>query len=382
VSELLALKYRPAVFSDMSGQRPSVALLYRMCKLGNVPSGLLLHGQFGSGKTTMARIVAKALNCEAGPGKASEWPCLTCASCLAVDNGTSPDVEELDAASNGGIDQIREVRSRAHFGTAGGRYRVFIIDEAHGVSGPGFDAILKTLEEAPPGVVFILVTTQPRSIPPTIHSRCSPFQFDPLPAGVIRARLQFICDAEGFKMEDALLTALAEAADGSMRDAVMQLDQVASVGVGSLDMWLQLNGKTDFAPVLLAAAADGDFAAMRTAMTGALSSCGDAGQVTRELVRCLADLQVLSCGADIGLHGGALEVRQDLIARLGPVRVHAAMAVLWDLQVKVKAEDRETSLALALSMVSRRLCPPPAPIAPPGDVFASPDDIRSILERA
>jgi DNA polymerase III gamma/tau subunit len=183
--------------------------------------------------------------------------------------------------------------------------------------------------------------------------------------------------------EPALLTAVAEAARGAMRDAVVRLDQVASVGIGSLAMWQQLTGETDFAPVLLTAAAGGDFPALYGGMREALASCGDPGHVTRELVRCLTDLQVLSCGADISAQGDALAVRQALAARLSPQRVNAALAVLWDLHAKVKVDDRETALALALSMVSRRLCPPAEPpIAPAGDAPASAADIRSILERA
>jgi DNA polymerase III subunit gamma/tau len=377
----LALKYRPAVFADVAGQRPSVALLYLMCKKGVVPGGMLFSGERGCGKTTMARIVAKALNCEAGPGKAAEWPCGKCPSCRAVDNGTHLDVEELDAASNGSVDQIRGVRERASYGPSAGAYKVYIVDEAHGLSASAFEAILKILEEPPPGVLFILCTTQPGSVPRTVRSRLSPFQFTPLPVAVIAARLRHICDAEGFDVEDALLTAIAEAASGGMRDAVNQLDQVASVGIGSLAMWQELTGQNDFAPVLLTAAANGNHAAMYAARDEALSASGDPGFVVRELVRCLADLLKLSCGGDIGMHGEALAARQSLIARLGAARTGAAVSVLWDLQTRVRADSREMTLTLALHMVSRCLCPQPAaPIAPDGSAPADYAAIRSALE--
>jgi DNA polymerase III subunit gamma/tau len=381
VNEPLHLRYRPRVFGDVAGQKPSVALLYLMCKRRTVPSGMLFYGKHGSGKTTMARIVAKALNCEAEPGKAAEWPCSSCVSCTAVDNDTSPDVEEIDAAGNGTVAEVEAIRQRAYYGPVNGRCKVFVLDEVHGLSGPAFEHLLKLLEEPPPGVVFILVTTQFDSVPRTVRSRCSPFRFDPLTVPVIRDRLVHICRAEEFTVEPALLTAVAEASGGALRDAVVRLDQVASVGIGSLEMWRELTGETDFAPVLLAAAADGDFAAMYDSMARALASYGDPGHVARELVRCLADLLVLTCGGEVAAQGEALTARQELSARLGAVRVHAAMAVLWDLHARVRVDDRETALTLALAVVARKLAPreQAAPIAPGGGDKASVEFMRETL---
>jgi DNA polymerase III subunit gamma/tau len=381
MSEGLALKYRPRRFGDVAGQKPVVALTYLMCKRGTVPGGMLFYGERGCGKTTMARIVAKALNCEAGPGPAASWPCGECASCAAVDNDTNPDVEELDAASNGTVDQVRAVRTRAYYGAVGGGRKVYIIDEAHGLSAAAFESILKVLEEPPPGVVFILITTQFSSIPRTVRSRCSPFRFDPLPVGVIRDRLVSICQAEGFAAEPALLTAIAEAARGGMRDAVVRLDQVTSVGISSLELWRELTGEADFAPALLTAAADGNYAAVYAAMSAALASYGDPGHVARELVRCLSDLLVLSCGGDVTAQGEALAARQELASRLGAARVHAAMAVLWDLHARVRVDDRETALTLALAMVARKLAPreQAAPIVAGGGERASVEFMRETL---
>lgn len=379
--EPLALKYRPRTFGDVAGQKPATALLYLMCKRDAVPGGMLFYGERGCGKTTMARITAKALNCAAEPGSAKAWPCGACANCAAIDNDTCPDVEEIDAASNGSVEQIRRIRENSYSGTVSGKRKAYIIDEAHGLSGPAFESVLKILEEPPPGVVFILVTTQFSAVPRTVRSRCSPFRFDPLPVGVIRDRLAVICQAEGFSAEPALLTAVAEAARGGMRDAVVRLDQVASVGIGSLEMWQELTGETDFAPALLTAAADGDFAAMYAAQQRALASYGDPGHVARELVACLSDLLVLSCGGDVTAQGSMLDARRDLAARLGAPRAHAAMAVLWDLHARVRVDDRETALTLALAMVAKRLAPreQAAPIVPAGGERASADFIREAL---
>lgn len=382
--EPLATKYRPRVFRDVAGQRPAVVMLYLMAKLGTVPPAVLLSGAWGSGKTTLGRILARALNCEAEPGPPSRWPCGTCASCAAILTDTSPDVEEVDAASNGTVATVQALRERAQYGPVHGRYRVFLLDEVHSMSGPAFEMLLKILEEPPPRTVFILLTTQPDAIPETVRSRCSPFHFQPLPTETIVRRLEEVCAAEGFDAEPGLLAAIAETARGGMRDALVRLDQVAAVGITSLAMWRELTGETDFAPVLLAAAAAGDYAAMYASLDGALASLGDPAHVVRELARCLRDVLVLTCGAPVAAQGEALAARRELAARLGPARAHAALAALWDVLAKIRPDDREAGLSLAAAMISRRLCPqaldaPGAPIPAPAGEPAAFDEMRSIL---
>ena len=376
-----ALKYRPARFADFAGQRASVAVLYRMALRGTVPNALLLHGERGCGKTSMARVLAKALNCQASPGKASAWPCGECASCLAITGGTSPDVIEIDAASNGSVEMVRDVIRQAGYGSAGQRH-VFIIDEAHGLSGAGFEALLKTLEEPTMAeTVFILVTTRPHRLPAPVRDRCQAgrFWFAPLPPEVIRTRLEEICAAEKFEAEPGLLSAIADAARGGMRDAVMRLEQLASVGITSLAMWRELTGETDFAPELLAAAATGDYPVMYAALDAALDA-GDPGYVAGQLIRCLADVLVLATPGGQTAHAGEpLAARQALAARLGVSRATAALQVLWELQAKVRTGDPKADLILAASQITRRLCPPAGPIAPGTDSREAISQLRHVL---
>jgi DNA polymerase III subunit gamma/tau len=354
----LARRYRPQRFGDVCGQKPSVAVLYRMAYRGSVPGALLLYGERGCGKTTLARILAAALNCHAEPGPASEWPCGKCPSCEAVADGTSPDVMEVDAASNGSVEQIRRIRDMVNYGT-GGNYRVVLLDEAHGLSDAAFQALLKTLEEPPPSTVFVLLTTKPSAVPAPITSRCSQFSFHPFPPQLIAERLAWICETEGIAAETELLAAIAESARGGMRDAINRLDQVASVGISSAVLWRELTGVSDFAPGLLNAAASGDHPELFRLLDAAQAVNGDAGYLIKEVIRCLRDVLVLSDGAQIPVQGEALAVRRRLAERLGTGRVVAAMQVLWDLQTRVHAEDRSAGLALALVMVSRKLCSAP-----------------------
>jgi DNA polymerase-3 subunit gamma/tau len=361
-----ALKYRPQTFGDFAGQRPSVAVLYRMAQRGTLPHALLLHGERGCGKTSMARVLAKALNCHVTPGKAGEWPCDACPSCLAVAAGTSPDVTEIDAASNGTVEMVRELILSASFGTAG-RHRVYIIDEAHGLSGPGQDDMLKLLEEASGQAVFILCSTRPDKIARTVRDRCHRFRFAPLSPDVIRRRLEEICRAEGFAAEPELLGAIAEAADGGLRDAVMQLDQLASVGITTAAMWRQLTGQRDFAPELLEAAAAADYPEMFAVLDAALAG-GDPGYVASQLIRTLSDVLVLTApGGRTGHAGQALAARAALAERLGAARATAALQVLWELRAKVRTGDPKADLILAASQIARRMSPQTAaarPIAP------------------
>lgn len=358
----LALKYRPAVFTDVAGQRPRAVVLYQMVRKGQLPSALLFHGASGCGKTTMARILGMALNCQAGPGPGSSWPCGTCPPCKSVIAGTSLDVIEIDAASHGSVDDIRDLRQRLLYGS-GGEWRLVILDEAHGVSGPGFESLLTIMEEPPPGTVFVLLTTEPRKIPATIASRCVPLPFPSVPPAEVTARLGHICAAEGIEAEPALLALLTERSGGNMRSAVMLLEQASVTGIATAADWYRLHGETDFAPALLAAAADGDHAALFGQLDQVLAQTGDYPAITEKLACCLRDVLVLTAGGSVPATGQALAARQEMAARVSPGRAVAALKVLWDLQTKVRTEDRKAGLILALTRVGDALCPLPAEAA-------------------
>jgi DNA polymerase III subunit gamma/tau len=357
VSQPLALKYRPTWWADVAGQTPSIAVLYRMAALRTVPTALIFTGLRGTGKTTTARILAAAMNCEAGVGPPDQWPCRECASCKSIMDGTSLDVTEIDAASNGGVEQIRKLREMCQYSTPGADH-VVILDEVHSCSRDAFNALLKTLEEPPPDTTFILLTTEVGKVLPTVFSRCMEFPFRALPIAAIVKRLRQICDAEGLAMDQELLLAIAERAEGAMRDAVVALDQVARVGVTDVARWRALTGSKDFAPVLVGHMIDGDFPALYAELDKVLQENGDFAYVTSKLVFCLRDLLVLQGGGTLTAGGSALALRQTLAGRTDATRVASAMRVLWDLRTKVARIEPRASLELAVTMCAERLAQP------------------------
>lgn len=231
--QVLARRYRPQTFEDLVGQETVVRTLRNALATGKVSHAYVFSGLRGVGKTTAARILAKALNCERGP---TPDPCGQCVPCREIAEGTSMDVLEIDAASNRGIDNVRELREVARILPVRDRYRVFILDEAHQLTGEAFNALLKILEEPPPHVVFILASTEKHKFPPTILSRCQQLDFRPLPTETIAQRLKEVAAREKFALEDAAAHLIARAAQGSLRDGLSILDQVRSfVGEAAVD---------------------------------------------------------------------------------------------------------------------------------------------------
>lgn len=222
---MFARKYRPQTFHDVIAQEHITRTLQNAVASGRLGSGYLFCGPRGTGKTTTARILAKALNCEKGP---TPDPCGVCEACLEIAAGSSLDVKEIDAASNTGVDDIRSLRETVQYTPAKGRKRVFIIDEVHRLSGAAFDALLKTLEEPPPHVLFIFATTEPLKVPETIISRTQRFDFRRVSINDLALHLKTITDKEGLKIDDDALRLVCRKGDGSVRDSLSLLDQVAA----------------------------------------------------------------------------------------------------------------------------------------------------------
>ena len=222
-------KFRPSEFSDVKGQDHIVTTLKNQINADRIGHAYLFCGTRGTGKTTVAKIFAKAVNCER---PVDGNPCGECASCRAIAAGTSMNVIEIDAASNNGVDNIREIRDEVAYSPTEGKYKVYIIDEVHMLSIGAFNALLKTLEEPPSYVIFILATTEAHKIPITILSRCQRYDFRRITVETIADRLRELTEKEQVEVEEKALTYIAKAADGSMRDALSLLDQCIAFYLG------------------------------------------------------------------------------------------------------------------------------------------------------
>ncbi|HEX6794994.1 MAG TPA: DNA polymerase III subunit gamma/tau [Casimicrobiaceae bacterium] len=229
--QVLARKWRPRAFGELVGQEHVVTALSNALTRGRLHHAYLLTGTRGVGKTTLARILAKSLNCERG---VSATPCGECSACRDIDAGRFVDLLELDAASNTGVENMREILDNARYAPTGGRYKVYLIDEVHMLSKGAFNSMLKTLEEPPEHVKFVLATTDPQKIPVTVLSRCLQFNLTPLPRAMIAERIAQILRAEDIAFDEAALPLLAAGAQGSLRDALSLLDQAIAYGGGEV----------------------------------------------------------------------------------------------------------------------------------------------------
>lgn len=292
-------KWRPQRFGDVAGQKHVTRTLQNALEMDRLGHAYLFCGPRGTGKTTIAKILAKAVNCEKGP--ASE-PCDECTSCAQIREGRSLDVIEIDGASNRGIDEIRDLREKVKFSPAKARFKVYIIDEVHMLTTEAFNALLKTLEEPPPHVIFVFATTEPQKVPSTILSRCQRFDFKRLTHAEIVDYLGAICTAEGIQAQAGVLPLLARLAEGGMRDALSLLDQLVSyagknpavsdvrdlLGIADdelLEKFVELTKKRDSTGLIL--------------FIEELAQEGrDVAQFAHDVVLYLRDLLLVSAGAD------------------------------------------------------------------------------------
>ena len=300
----------------MSGQKAVREVLRREVETGQLSHAYLFCGTRGTGKTTAAKILAKAVNCRS-PRNGN--PCNECDLCRGIDEGSILDVLEIDAASNNGVDNVREIREEVQYTPAVARYRVYIIDEVHMLSPGAFNALLKTLEEPPEHVIFILATTERHKIPATILSRCQCFEFVRIPAGEIVARLQQVARAEGFELEERAAELIARLSDGALRNALSLLEQCAALGnsvtQGMVMEIAGLSGREHLFEVSAAVAAKDGAQVLRAARELAASS-QDLAQVTVELRKVEVNLSQLpramdQAGTELNELAALLEQRAD-----------------------------------------------------------------------
>ena len=325
---VLYRKWRPQRFADLVGQEPIVRTLKNAVAQGRTAHAYLFTGPRGTGKTSTGRILAKAVNCAA---PVDDDPCGVCESCRAIETGRALDLIEVDAASNRGIDNIRDLRERANYVPSSARVKVYLIDEVHQLTDAAADALLKTLEEPPPHVLFILATTDPESLKATILSRCQRFDFRRVGVPDIRVRLRRIAQSEGIAIPDEVLDLIAREATGSLRDAVNLLDQV-SAAYGS-EVTLEeavaaLGLTTDTRALDVARAAlRRDLRAGLQALAGAQADAVDLGRFNRQVVKYLRHALLLQSGAtdQLALSEPETQALQALVQDVDPAATVAAL---------------------------------------------------------
>ncbi len=317
--QVLARKWRPRRFADLVGQTHVARALINGLDHDRLHHAFLFTGTRGVGKTTIARILAKSLNCEAG---VSSQPCGSCQSCREVDEGRFVDLIEVDAASRTKVDDTRELLDNVQYAPTRGRYKVYLIDEVHMLSGHSFNALLKTLEEPPPHVKFLLATTDPQKLPVTVLSRCLQFHLKRLSPQQMATQLEKILAAEGIAFDAASLKLLARSADGSMRDALSLLDQAIAFGGGKVSEAevREMLGSIDNSVIeaILDALAQADAQALLAAVADASDHNADSESVLSELLLALHRLAILQAAPEAEIDADHADVLRNYASRVTP----------------------------------------------------------------
>jgi DNA polymerase-3 subunit gamma/tau len=377
--QALYRRYRSQTFDELIGQEHVVRTLRNAIAEGRVAHAYLFTGPRGVGKTTVARLLAKAVNCTAPP---AERPCGVCESCRAIAEGHAVDVIEMDAASHTSVEDAREIIERVQFRPAVARTKVYIIDEVHMLSTAAFNALLKTLEEPPPHALFILATTEVHKVPATILSRCQRFVFNRHTVASIAAHLRSIAAQEGVTLEAGVAEAIARAATGSMRDALSVLDQLMAYGGGTVSLEQVRNllgaGEMQEVTALADALIAGDLPGALQVIANVAAAGADLRQFTRDLVERLRAVMLLRAGADRSLLDVAEEEavqieRQARSADLGALMRWVKLFSELDYQLRVSSYGQ---LPLELAVIEAVIAPAPATVAAGAPAGASRPVVR------
>lgn len=342
----LALKYRPKTFNDVVGQKATSVILSAKIAKGSLSQVLVFTGPSGVGKTSMARIIAAQLNPEGADD---------------VHAGTHPAVLEIDGASNGSVDAIRQLKRDLNFAIPG--HRVVIIDEVHAISAEAFAALLNLLEFPPPNVTVILITTEAHKIPQTIRHRADRYEFKKASFEDLIERLKHVVTQENIEIDMGLLNLIANRAEDSYREALMLLEQISDGGIKTLEDYNELRGEVDYGPSLLRSAMDGPIAAINKLES--ILRYTNPEEVSGRVVETLKDIMVLKGGISLNYSGSALESRLELAAKLSVEQLLKAMRIIWDLQTKLKAGDPVRGLELAFSLIGDMFQPAVSSVSAP-----------------
>ena len=359
MAEALYRKYRPQIFEDVVGQEHIERTIKNAIEQDKVSHAYLFCGPRGTGKTTTARLLAKALLCEQGP---TSDPDGTCEDCTMIADGRHPDVYELDAASRTGVENVREeIIGRVQFAPTRGRYKVYIIDEVHMLSNAAFNALLKTLEEPPSHVVFILCTTDPQQVPETIHSRCQRFDFRRISNEAMVSRLGAICVSENVEFEGDALDLIAHRAEGGMRNALTSLEQVIAFGEGRVTLANaeQILGSLDVSELgeIVKLIGTRDVAGCFRWTAEFVETGSDLARFTRDLAEHLRNMYVMALAGEEAVLDVSESVRRELAGELplfGPDRLARLLGVLGDLTAELKSStNQRLSFEIALTRMVR-----------------------------